>query len=125
MSTTTKIDKYEAKLGKIPAEVREVAEEWLACAMRRAEELITALGEVGEEAEQTRSFWADRIYIHRESARGEVRRWEIADNHERCASLVYHVKTGRWLWVPMFREAVVMKGGHAEALANAEIIWHG
>jgi hypothetical protein len=129
--TTTKIDEYEAKLGKLPAQVREVAEAWLACAMRTAEMMIVELGEVGDAAEQTRKFWAERIFIHRTlDEAGVAWRWEISDNHERCAALVYHPSTSvapadAWQRVPMYRDGRVMQGGHAEALASAEIVWHG
>ena len=123
----TKIDEYEAELGEIPAQVREVAEAWLACAMRAAEMIITDMDLRGADVLATRRFWSDRIFVSMDSRRRSNGgpRWTIGDNHERSMYLVHYPASDEWHTMRPYGEECLMRGGHAEALANAEIIWHG
>ncbi|MHC4213916.1 MAG: hypothetical protein ACYSWP_11140 [Planctomycetota bacterium] len=120
----------------VPDQVQKVADAFRASAMKAAEQIISHNGETGQDAENTRSFWKNRLYIN-PSPRGGKPAWLIGDNYDRGPSLIFYPEegawarsesiedSGSWYYMPSYGEEEKIAGGFEEALSNATIMWTG
>jgi hypothetical protein len=153
MSIAAKVAQRWVKARGIPSgapkQVKQVAEVWVENAMRAAEMQIRDYGEEGSEAESTRKFWKERIWIDHQKDRPAPRlrggewptdrteAWIIGDNYDKGPSICFYPYPdddtppwakpgdGVWTYMPPYGSEKVMKGGLREALATAQIMWTG
>ncbi len=109
-----------------PETVKKVAAAAEKSASDAAEERIKEYGETGEEASRTREFYASAVYVSQEDNRNDKgEAWLVSDNYDRMGSLVYYVATGEWFYQGSYCEEKLIKGGEDEAVANADLMFHG
>jgi len=123
-----------ASAGTIPSNapkgVKEVAEKWIESAMKAAEQLIEEDKEEGEEAENTREFWKNRIYVHNDKRNSDDEEfdgedaWFVSDNYSKVPTLVYYPARDEWYYSSYDKDEL-LKGGQNDAEANAEAMWVG
>lgn len=109
-----------------PETVKKVAAAAKKSAKDAADEQIREYGDTGEKAEDTRRFYDSAVYVEHEEDRNEKgEAWLVSDNYDRMGSLVYYVATGEWFYQPSYCGERPIKGGEEEALANADLMFHG
>ena len=117
----------EEEIMKTPYKIKQVAKAWLESAVKAGEAQIKEHGEVGKDAEDTRDFWKDRLYVSLDDRPDPQKgpRWIIGDNYERASNMVFSPEVDEWYLMPNYGSERPICGGTDEAMANAEIFWTG
>ena len=96
--------------------------------MKAAEDRIAFEKQTPKDAEDTRTFWSERLCVYWDEGRGTdtTGAWVICDNYESGAIIMsYYPMRDEWYSMRPWGDEYKMKGGLNEAMATAQIIWTG
>ena len=65
------------------------------------------------------------VTIRHDDDRAGKEAWLVSDKLGKAASLIYYPDEAEWYYMPPYGRENLIKGGTSEALANAELMFHG
>ena len=83
-------------------------------------------GATGEEAEETRTYWRNRVYTGLDEYRTDRGlRWIVGDDYEREMLFIYYPDLDEWCGMYPYGDEFPKDGGLDGALAGCEIYFTG